>query len=214
MKKLLIALSVLAMTTACNSQKNPFLEEWSTPYGTAPFSQIKTEHYLPAFQAGIAEKRAGVQAIIDNPEAPTFENTVAAYEQCGPILERVSGVFFNLSESESTPEMQKIEEEVMPLITDLENEIFMNEKFFARVKAVYEAADGLDREQQMVVKKFYETFVRGGVALEGDARARLQGRHRPQRGGILRFHGLLPRPRQTPDRLRGLCLPRQPRGRA
>ncbi len=172
MKKLLIALSVLAMTTACNSQKNPFLEEWSTPYGTAPFSQIKTEHYLPAFQAGIAEKRAGVQAIIDNPEAPTFENTVAAYEQCGPILERVSGVFFNLSESESTPEMQKIEEEVMPLITDLENEIFMNEKFFARVKAVYEAADGLDREQQMVVKKFYETFVRGGVALEGDARAR------------------------------------------
>ena len=173
MKRILIITSVLAMMTACNSPKsNPFLEEWNTPYGTAPFSRIRTEHYMPAFEAGIAERRAGVQAIIDNPEAPTFDNTIAALERSGPILDRVTGVFFNLTESESTPEMQEIEEKVMPMVTDLENEIFMDERLFARVKAVYEASDGLTREQQMVTKKIYENFVRGGVALQGEAKAR------------------------------------------
>ena len=155
----------MAMLAACSEKQpqNIFLQEWDTPYGTAPFSQITLDQYLPAFQAGIAEEKANIQAIID---APTFENTILAMEKAGPILEKVQGVFFNLAESDSTPEMQAIEEEVMPLITDASNEIYMNEALFARVKAVYDASDQLTREQQMVVKKVYQSFERNGVALD------------------------------------------------
>ena len=160
-----LIITLMATISACSESANPFFEEWNTPYGTAPFSRIEPRHYLPAFQAGIEAQRAEIQAILDNPEAPSFENTVAAYERSGALLAKVGGVFFNLSESDSTPEMQKIEEEVMPLVTAAEDEIFMNEAFFQRVKAVYEASEGLTREQQMVTKKLYEAFVRNGVAL-------------------------------------------------
>ena len=165
MKKLMIAaLAALAMT-AC-SRTNPFLKEWDTPYGTAPFSQIRITDYMPAFEAGIAEQKANIQAIVANPDAPTFENTILAYEQASPILDKVQGVFFNLSESESTPEMQEIEEKVTPLLTDAENEILMNGDLFARVKAVYENAGALTREQYMVVKKIYQAVERNGVGLD------------------------------------------------
>ena len=157
----------VCLLMACNNQpKNIFLQEWDTPYGTAPFSQITEDQYLPAFKAGIEEARKNVAAIVANPEAPTFENTVLAYENASPILDKVQGVFFNLSESDSTPGMQAIEEEVIPLVTELENDIFMNEAFFARVKAVFEASDALTREQQMVVKKLYQNFERNGVGLD------------------------------------------------
>ena len=158
----------MAMLAACSEKQpqNIFLQEWDTPYQTAPFSQITLDQYLPAFQAGIAEEKANIQAIIDNPDAPTFDNTILAMEKAGPILEKVQGVFFNLAESDSTPEMQAIEEEVMPLITDASNEIYMNEALFARVKAVYDASDQLTREQQMVVKKVYQSFERNGVGLD------------------------------------------------
>ena len=156
----------MAAITACSKHVNPFFEEWNTPYGTAPFSRIETADYLPAFKAGIEQQKAEIQAIIDCPDAPTFENTIAAYELSGELLAKVGGVFFNLTESDSTPEMQKIEEEVMPLVTAASDEIFMNEDFFARVKAVYDNMDGLNREQQMTTKKLYEAFVRNGVALD------------------------------------------------
>ncbi|MBR4810080.1 MAG: M3 family metallopeptidase [Bacteroidales bacterium] len=159
------------MMTACNND-NVFLQEWDTPYGNAPFSKIKTADYMPAFKAGLAEQKANIQAIIDNPDAPTFDNTILAYEKSAPILEKVQGVFFNLSESDSTPEMQAIEEEVTPMLADAANEIFMNEGLFARVKAVYDDSASLTREQQMVVKKIYQAFERNGVGLTGDARAR------------------------------------------
>ena len=161
------------MLTACNqTPTNIFLQEWDTPYGTAPFSKITTDQYLPAFKAGLEEQKANVEAIVKNPDAPTFENTILAFENSSPILDKVQGVFFNVSESDSTPEMQAIEEEVLPLITDASNEIMMNEDLFARVKAVYEASEGLTREQQMVVKKIYESFIRNGVGLQGDAKKR------------------------------------------
>ena len=161
------------MLTACNqTPTNIFLQEWDTPYGTAPFSKITTDQYLPAFKAGLEEQKANVEAIVRNPDAPTFENTILAFENASPILDKVQGVFFNVSESDSTPEMQAIEEEVLPLITDASNEIMMNEDLFARVKAVYEASEGLTREQQMVVKKIYESFIRNGVGLQGDAKKR------------------------------------------
>ena len=160
------------MMAACKNQQNIFLQEWDTPYGTAPFSQITTDQYMPAFKAGIEEMKANIQAIIANPDAPTFENTIVAFENASPILDRVEGVFFNLSESDSTPEMQAIEEEVLPMITEASNEIMMNEDLFARVKAVYEASEGLNREQQMVVKKLYESFERNGVGLSPEAKKR------------------------------------------
>ncbi len=162
----LAGLALLLTMSACKSNNNIFLQEWDTPYGTAPFSQITEDQYLPAFKAGIEEARKNVAAIVANPEAPTFENTVLAYENASPILDKVQGVFFNLSESDSTPGMQAIEEEVIPLVTELENDIFMNEAFFARVKAVFEASDALTREQQMVVKKLYQNFERNGVGLD------------------------------------------------
>ena len=163
----------MAMLSACNEQpQNIFLQEWDTPYGTAPFSKITTDQYMPAFQAGLAEQKANIEAIVKNPDAPTFENTILAYENASPILDKVQGVFFNLAESDSTPEMQAIEEEVTPLITDASNEIMMNEDLFARVKAVYENSASLTREQQMVVKKIYEGFIRNGVGLEPEAKKR------------------------------------------
>ncbi len=161
------------MLTACKqTPENIFLQEWDTPYGTAPFPQITMDQYRPAFDAGLAQQKANIEAIVNNSEAPTFENTILAFEETSPILEKVEGVFFNLSESDSTPEMQAIEEEVQPLITEASNEIMMNDALFARVKAVYEQSESLTREQQMVVKKIYESFLRNGVGLEPEAKKR------------------------------------------
>ena len=158
----LSSLALLMIVSACNNTpKNIFLQEWDTPYGTAPFSQITLDQYVPAFKAGIEEEKANIQAIIDCKDAPTFENTILAFENASPILDKVQGVFFNLSESDSTPEMQAIEEEVTPLITDAGNEIMMNEALFARVKAVYDNMEGLTREQQMATKKLYQAFEPG-----------------------------------------------------
>ena len=172
MKKLLVAFGAIVLMISCNNRQNPFFQEWDTPYGNAPFSQIKTSDYLPAFKEGIKQQKAEVQAIIDCPDAPTFENTVAAYDRSGELLSKVTGVFFNLTESDSTPEMQAIEEEVMPMLTEAENEIMMNEKFFARVKAVYDNMEGLTREQQMVTKKLYQGFERNGVGLDDEGKKR------------------------------------------
>ena len=169
----LMGLAAIMSMAACNNQpQNIFLQEWDTPYGTAPFSQISLGDYMPAFQAGLAEQKANIEAIVTNPETPTFENTIRAYENASPILDRVTGVFFNLAESDSTPEMQAIEEEVTPLLTEASSEIMMNEDLFARVKAVYEASEGLTREQQMAVKKIYESFQRNGVGLQPEAKKR------------------------------------------
>ncbi|MBQ6176233.1 MAG: M3 family metallopeptidase [Bacteroidales bacterium] len=164
----------MALTmTACGPKAGKiFSEEWNTPYGTAPFSKITEADYMPAFLAGIEAQKAEIRAIVENPDAPTFENTIAAYELSGDLLSKVSGVFFNLSESDSTPTIQQIEEEVTPIITEASDAIFMDEGFFARVKAVYENMDGLDREQQMVTKKLYDRFVRNGVSLDAEKKAR------------------------------------------
>ena len=161
--------------TACTPKtehSNPFFEEWDTPYGTAPFSKIEISDYLPAFEEGIAQQKADIEAIIACEEAPTFENTVAAYDRSGALLAKVMGVFFNLAESDSTPQMQEIEETVTPMLADVENEIMMNEALFERVKAVYEDMDGLTLEQQMLTKKLYEDFIRNGVGLDSLAKVR------------------------------------------
>ena len=120
------------MLAACAPKAGEiFNEEWDTPYGTAPFSRIAVTDYVPAVKAGIEAQKAEIRAIVDCPDAPSFENTIAAYERSGKLLARVSGVFFNLSESDSTPEVQAVEEEITPLVTAADDEIFMNEAFFA-----------------------------------------------------------------------------------
>ena len=173
MKKIGILVAMALTVTACGPKAGKIFEEtWDTPFGTAPFSKITEADYLPAIKAGIEAQKAEIRAIVDNPDAPTFENTIAAYELSGDLLSKAVGVFFNLSESDSTPVIQQIEEEVTPLITAADDEIFMDEGLFARVKAVYENMDGLDREQQMVTKKLYDRFVRNGVGLDAAGKAR------------------------------------------
>ena len=173
MRKYALILMMATTMTACGPKAGQiFSEDWNTPYGTAPFSKIAVADYKPALLAGIEAQKAEIRAIVDNPDAPTFENTIAAYELAGDLLSKASGVFFNLSESDSTPEIQQIEEELTPIMTEASNAIYMDEGLFARVKAVYENMDGLDREQQMATKKLYDRFVRNGVGLDGAAKAR------------------------------------------
>lgn len=176
MKKTILALGAIAMMAACTQTKNnPFLEEWNTPYGIPPFEKIQLTDYIPAVKAGIEEQNKELEAILGNQEAPTFENTIAAYELSGKTLTKTSAVLFNLQETEGSDEMNKVVEEATALMTEHEDNISMNKAFFGRVKAVYEAdQSGLTREQQMVLKKLYQSFTRNGVDLDEAAQARLK----------------------------------------
>ena len=176
MKKTILALGAIAMMAACTQTKNnPFLEEWNTPYGIPPFEKIQLTDYIPAVKAGIEEQNKELEAILGNQEAPTFENTVAAYELSGKTLTKTTAVLFNLQETEGSDEMNKVVEEATALMTEHEDNISMNKAFFERVKAVYDAdQSGLTREQQMVLKKLYQSFTRNGVDLEEAAQARLK----------------------------------------
>lgn len=159
--------------TSCH--QNPFLAEWDTPYGIPPFDKIANQDYLPAIKAGIAEQQAEIQAIIDNAEVPDFENVIAAMDRSGAILEKVTGVLFNVSESDASEELNAIVDEAMPLITAHSDEIFMNKALYAKVKAVYEAdQSGLSREQQMLLKGIYESFENNGIGLDEAGQARLK----------------------------------------
>ena len=163
-----------AAAASCN-RNNPFLEEWNTPYGIPPFDEIQLSDYIPAVTAGIEQQKQELDAILANPDAPTFDNTVAAYEYSGEILTKVSLVLFNLQETEGNEEMDKVVEEATALMTAHEDEMSMNKAFFERVKAVYDAdQSGLTREQQMVLKNLYESFTRSGVALDEASQERLK----------------------------------------
>lgn len=163
-----------AAAASCN-RNNPFLEEWNTPYGIPPFDEIQLSDYIPAVTAGIEQQKKELDAILTNPDAPTFDNTVAAYEYSGEILTKVSLVLFNLQETEGNEEMDKVVEEATALMTAHEDEMSMNKAFFERVKAVYDAdQSGLTREQQMVLKNLYESFTRSGVALDEASQERLK----------------------------------------
>lgn len=175
MKKTVLALGAIVMMSACTQTKNPFLQEWDTPYGIPPFDKITLADYIPAVKAGIEQQEKELQAILDNQDAPSFKNTVEAYELSGEILSKVNGVLFNLQETEGSDEMEKVAEEATELLTNHENEISMNRKFFERVKAVYDAdQSGLTREQQMVLKNLYKSFTRNGVDLDDASQARLK----------------------------------------
>lgn len=166
---------MLSAAAASCSRNNPFLEEWNTPYGIPPFDEIQLSDYIPAVTAGIEQQKKELDAILANPDAPTFDNTVAAYEYSGEILTKVSLVLFNLQETEGNEEMDKVVEEATALMTAHEDEMSMNKAFFERVKAVYDTdQSGLTREQQMVLKNLYESFTRSGVALDEASQERLK----------------------------------------
>ena len=151
---------------------NPFFEKYSTPYGTVPFNLIKTEHYAPAIHEGIRRQNAEIDAIINNTATPTFENTIVPYEKSGELLQRVNTVFGNLLSAETSDELQELAREIMPLMSEHENNISLNEKLFARIKAVYELTDKnkLTPEQSKLLEDIYTGFVRNGANLQGDAK--------------------------------------------
>ena len=133
-KKLLIAGSALALICSCNSMENPLLKESSAPFGAPEFDKIKNEHYLPAFEAGIAEAKTEIDAIVANQEEPTFENTIEAMEVSGQTLNNVAGIFFNLMEANTNDEMQEIAEKVSPMLTEYSMYVSLNAELFERVK--------------------------------------------------------------------------------
>ena len=172
MKKIFILGATIMMMSACNC--NPFMKEWTLEGGYPPFDKIRVSDYVPAVKEGIKQQAAEVDAIVANAEAPTFENTVAAYELSGKLLAKTLGVLYNVSESDATPQMQEVMDEVTPLVTAASDNIFMNPGFFARVKAVLDNAEALDREQYVVTKKLYDSFIDNGVALGEAEQARFK----------------------------------------
>ncbi len=153
-----------------------FSKKFSTKYETAPFSQIKMEDYKPAFEENIKAAKAEIDAIINNPEVPTFENTLEALDFSGNALDRLSSIFFNLNSAETSEEMQKIAQEVSPLLTEFSNDITLNEDLFKRIKSVYDQKDSLDltTEQQTLLDKKYKSFVRNGALLNDEQKAKLR----------------------------------------
>ena len=175
MKKLLLTLTIVMAAVSCTT-KNPFLAEWDTPYSIPDFTQIQEAHYIPAIEAGIAQQQSEIDAIIANAEAPTFANVVEAYERSGAILDRVSLVLFNVSESDATESLQKIVEQALPLISVHSDNIFMNPGFFQKVDALYKDIDnlGLNQEQRMTLKNLHNAFVKNGIALGEAEQARMR----------------------------------------
>jgi peptidyl-dipeptidase Dcp len=176
MKKLSLIFIFMAGIFMSCTESNPFFVEWKTPYGVPPFDEIKNEHFRPAFEKGIAQLQADIQKIADNAEAPTFENTIVAMDNAGALLNKVSGVFFNVSESDSDNERQAIEQEISPKLSKSSDDIYLNEKLFARVKAVYGQKENLnlDVEATSLLEKTYKTFTRHGANLNDADKATLR----------------------------------------
>lgn len=156
------------------NDNNPFFLPFDTPHGTVPFDRIRPEHYEPAVREGIRRQLAEIDAITGNPEAPTFANTIEAYERSGRLLDTVSTVFSNLHSAETNDEMERLAQILMPLLSDHSNNITLNEKLFARIRYVYEHTDKarLNTEQQTLLEEVYQSFVRHGANLQGEARDR------------------------------------------
>ena len=175
MKKIILVSFVLSTIMACTNQ-NPLLTEQNTPYGVPAFDKVKIEHYLPAFEKAIAENKAEIEAIVNNPEAPTFANTIEALDRSGELLDKVVGVFFNVLEADGNDEMNKIAEEVTPLLSELSDGIILNDALFQRVKAVYEQREtlGLNDEQMRLLTETFKSFANNGANLPEDKKTRLK----------------------------------------
>ena len=181
MKKTIMTLTMASAMmmpfTACQQaqRENPLLVESQLPFGAPDFSKIEVTDYMPAFDAAIAEKRENVKAIVESQDSATFENTIVALEESGRLLDRVCRVFFALTEADKTDEIGEIEKKVMPLLTELDNEISFNHQLFERIKQVYDREhDVLQGEDQKLLEETYKDFVRKGALLPEDKMARMK----------------------------------------
>lgn len=156
---------ILCLLSSCDNKMNPLLTDSTLPYGAPQFDKIKTEHYLPAFEQAITEAKAEIDAIVNNPDAPTFENTIAALDEAGGRLNDAAGIFYNLMEADTNDQMQGIAEKVSPMMTEYSMYVSLNEPLFARVKAVHESAEGLEPDQARLLEKTWKSFVRSGANL-------------------------------------------------
>ena len=156
---------ILCLLSSCDNKMNPLLTDSTLPYGSPQFDKIKTEHYLPAFEQAITEAKAEIDAIVNDPDAPTFENTIAALDEAGGRLNDAAGIFYNLMEADTNDQMQGIAEKVSPMMTEYSMYVSLNEPLFARVKAVHESAEGLEPDQARLLEKTWKSFVRSGANL-------------------------------------------------
>ncbi len=182
MKKLFFIMSFATLLASCGNDmpvaqlpeidtNNPLLAEWDTPHATPPFDKISISDYEPAFETAIAVSRAEVDAIINNPAKPSFNNTILALEKQGELLDRISSIFFNLNECNTSPEMQEIAIRIQPKLTELGNDVSLNPELFKRVKAVYENPGlFLTKEDKKLLENTYKSFVRSGANLDDEAK--------------------------------------------
>ena len=171
----------MTLNYSCSNQiatdtTNPLLEEWTTEFGVPPFDRIKAEHFAPAFEAAIAEHKAEIEAIVASEEEPTFENTIVALDNSGIKLSEVGLIFGMLSSSDLTPAMEKVQDQMTPILEEHSSAIMLNDALFQRVKVVYDKRHtlGLDEVQMRLAEKTYNDFVRSGALLEGEAKERLK----------------------------------------
>ena len=182
MKKLIYLTVISAVIFSCSESKktekvmNPFFETYTTPYEVPPFDKILNAHYLPAFQEGMKQQNAEIEAIVSSTETPGFANTIEALDRSGELLTKVSSVFFNVKEANTNDSINTIAEEVAPLLSQHSDAILLNEALFAKVKAVYQQKDslGLNGEQARLLEETYKSFVRGGANLPADKKEELK----------------------------------------
>ena len=181
MKKLFFIMSASAILGACGGNdmpvaqlpeidtNNPLLAEWDTPHQTPPFDKISISDYEPAFETAIAVSRAEVEAIVNNPAEPSFNNTILALEKQGALLERIESVFFNMLQCNTSDELQQIANKIQPKLTELGNDISLNPELFQRVKAVNENPGlFLSKEDKKLLENTYKSFVRSGANLDDE----------------------------------------------
>lgn len=177
-KKTLTILAASCMMYSCTTktESNPFFTEFQTEYGVPSFDKIKLEHYEPAFLKGIEEQNQNIEAIIESPEVPTFENTIVALDNSAPILDRVSAIFFNMTDAETTDSLTELSIKLAPVLSEHEDNISLNQTLFKRINDVYQQKDSLNLtiEQQRLLDKTYKSFVRSGANLDTKQQARLR----------------------------------------
>jgi len=181
-RAMILSCSIIVLLAACKSNKkentnnNPFLAEYTTPFQVPPFDKIDTSHYIPAFIEGMKQHNAEIDSIVNNTESPTFDNSILKFDKSGKLLTKVSNVFFNLTEAISNDRMQEIAREIQPQLSKHYDEISMNEKLFLRIKTVYDKRNelGLDQQQIRVTEKHYNDFIRKGAGLPKDKQEELK----------------------------------------
>ena len=176
MKKIVFTLTLGILLMGCVKSDNPFFETYKNKYGAPPFDKIKNEHYMPAFKEGIKQHQAEVDSIANSTETPTFANTIEKIEFSGELLKKVSSVFFNLYSCNTNEVMEKIATEITPVLSEHNDNIYLNEKLFARVKAIYENRTklGLTAEQIRLLEKYHRNFIRSGAALNPEQKTKLR----------------------------------------